>query len=648
MGREEGAQSAGSMLYDDIAFELFVMALLAMIVVPSLLYKLYRHVRGDSAATKIEKRRMSEFCGCERCQVKRQALLKAGKGANGSGSSAVLWNVVLLVLCGALLVLGMRVYSQRHVMEAPFDPFETLGVGSYASEQEIKAAYRKLSRIYHPDKTQGDPQMSEKFVRIAKAYQALTDEVAKENYRKYGNPDGYRGTSYGIALPHFMVENESSLLVAYFVVIVVAFPAIVGLWWRRQSKKMPNSVLMTTFRMYVFFLGNSNLVRTVMLIYALSFEFEGTFRKELRPYLAELAQKLQKRNLFDLKKVKLPFPAEDWMQQSLLVLNAHVHRVEIPSELEPVLNMLLERVPVLTQALMEAAFVPRRDSSYMLYQNTAKGMLSSYLNCLKVTQMLCQGLSDKDSPLLQIPLFTEEEVRHCGTRKKNIAQVAEFARLDADARKSILRKFSAAELAEVDEFVGRFPLISLDVSDALVDVEGDQRIHEGDTVTVKGTLSLGRSKGSVLSPCVNRIPVLKNEVWWLLLADQQRDVVVAFKKLTHADLDNENDASLTEERFSFKLQFVAPVQGKYDLTCFAVCDVYLGCMEQKLLQVQVLPQVQIDDSTKYFDTDDEDSADEAAHDDDEDDEEDEDAEGSGDENDSAVETEEDDEPSDYD
>ena len=54
------------------------------------------------------------------------------------------------------------------------DPYEILGISRNASEQEIKKAYRKLSRQYHPDANVGNPNAAayeEKFKQIQQAYQ---------------------------------------------------------------------------------------------------------------------------------------------------------------------------------------------------------------------------------------------------------------------------------------------------------------------------------------------------------------------------------------------------------------------------------------------------------------------------------------------
>ena len=63
------------------------------------------------------------------------------------------------------------------------DYYKILGVSRSASKSEIKKAYRTLSKQYHPDSPTGD---QEKFVKIAEAYEVLTDDEKKKIYDKYG------------------------------------------------------------------------------------------------------------------------------------------------------------------------------------------------------------------------------------------------------------------------------------------------------------------------------------------------------------------------------------------------------------------------------------------------------------------------------
>lgn len=79
------------------------------------------------------------------------------------------------------------------------DPYETLGVSEHASEEEIKKAYRALSRKYHPDANIDNPnreQAEEKFKEIQQAYQRIMDERQGKTSGGYGSRTGGQG-GYG-------------------------------------------------------------------------------------------------------------------------------------------------------------------------------------------------------------------------------------------------------------------------------------------------------------------------------------------------------------------------------------------------------------------------------------------------------------------
>jgi len=69
--------------------------------------------------------------------------------------------------------------------------YRDLGVSKSADVSQIKRAYRKLALKYHPDRNKGDKKASDKFIKIAKAYEILSDPQKRDVYDKFGE-DGLK------------------------------------------------------------------------------------------------------------------------------------------------------------------------------------------------------------------------------------------------------------------------------------------------------------------------------------------------------------------------------------------------------------------------------------------------------------------------
>ncbi|MCL1908816.1 MAG: J domain-containing protein [Holophagaceae bacterium] len=72
------------------------------------------------------------------------------------------------------------------------DFYKTLGIARNASEDDIKKAYRKLARKYHPDLNPGNSEAEARFKEITEAHEILSDKEKRQNYDTYGDPNGPR------------------------------------------------------------------------------------------------------------------------------------------------------------------------------------------------------------------------------------------------------------------------------------------------------------------------------------------------------------------------------------------------------------------------------------------------------------------------
>jgi translocation protein SEC63 len=252
--------------YDNSAFYYFALTLLAIYIIPGTWFAVSEFVLAfvSSGEVGAKARTKSEA-------QKAATLKKKTTGFARLNTTAYLTNLAFLIVSWVCFLFLMNLVINDGEVST-FDPYTILGIAQGAGVAEIKKAYRKLSLKYHPDKNIGDKVAEEMFMRIAKAYEALTDETSKENYEKFGNPDGKQALEVSIGLPKIILENPKVVLVLYLIAMVVVIPSAVGLWYSNSKQFGEKNIKYETYNAFYTLLQESFRTKNLPEVVAASAE----------------------------------------------------------------------------------------------------------------------------------------------------------------------------------------------------------------------------------------------------------------------------------------------------------------------------------------------------------------------------------------
>jgi len=183
--------------YDDSAFYYFSMSMLLIVLLPGTWYMICKPILFGEETINYHLKN----CMCYLCYDRLQKRKKLY-----SMTWVTKWFFMRLAILMYLWYICYMCYDIVKDIEPlkTFIPNEILGVENDATPGQVKKAYRKLSREKHPDKNPDNPEAVNEFIQITKAYTIMTDPKAKENFLKFGNPDGKGSFAVGIALPNYL------------------------------------------------------------------------------------------------------------------------------------------------------------------------------------------------------------------------------------------------------------------------------------------------------------------------------------------------------------------------------------------------------------------------------------------------------------
>lgn len=509
-----------------------------------------------------------------------------------------------------------------------FEPFSILGLEAGASDSEIKKAYRRLSIQYHPDKNP-DPEAHNYFVEyISKAYQALTDPISKENFEKYGHPDGKQGFQMGIALPQFLLDIDGAsggILLLWIVGVCILLPLVIAvIYLSRSSKYTGNYVMHHTLSNYYRLMKPSLAPSKVMEVFIKAAEFmEIPVRRTDEEPLQKLFLLVRSELNLDLKNIKQE-QAKFWKQHPPFVKTELLIQAQLTREsdsLSPALvgdfRRVLELTPRLLEELMKMAVIPRTAQGH--------GWLRPAIGVVELSQCIIQavplsakkttgGSSEGIAPFLQLPHISESVIKRIARKKVRTFQ--ELRDMSLEDRAELLQAagLSSTEVQDIERVLEMMPSLSIDIT---CETEGEEGIQEGDVVTIQAWVTLKRDNGLVGAlPHAPRYPFHKEESFWFLLADPNSNDVWFSQKLSFMDeatavsaaskaieetmeglgADAKEKSKAVREavekvRSGSRLvmgKFLAPVEGNYNLMCYCLCDSWIGCDKKVNSKVKVL------------------------------------------------------------
>ncbi|WPH03435.1 Hypothetical protein R9X50_00631500 [Acrodontium crateriforme] len=545
----------------------------------------------------------------------------------------------MLFALGGWLVMAYMVYLMvvtARTAPTIWNPYDILDIAFTATEKQINSRYRRLSITMHPDKRTPNAALNETlesvnddWVEIVKAYKALTDEEVRNNYIMYGNPDGKQSTSFGIALPHFLIAEGSGkyVLVVYGLLLGIGLPWLVGKWWYGMQKMTRDRVLVTSagnmFKEYRERMEPGDIAAAITT----AEEFEEILRgAKADSGLGKLEQKLQTNaaEFMSAKDKKTLSEIEDPVRRKALALTwAYLTRTLLDDK-----TLEAEKFELAPTAFqLNDAF-----QAFCL----AYGFTSPLQSCYYLSQCLTQAIPPNDRlPLLQLPHFTPSIVRSiektAAAEQRQHLSIQSFMDLPAEQRRSLAQVAGLSnDRLKVAEGVAR-QLPYLKIEKTFFKVQGEKYIIPSSLVqfVVKariippGTTNVPKvSEKDLLDtdPVEGDIDAMKKEQevhhvplvyapyfardrtprWSVFLVDARMGKIAVppftfqgFEKPTF-----DADGKPTFEVVTLKMQFQAPPQaGSYKFQAHLICDSYVG-FDQKVDAIMT-----IDDASKAQEVD---------------------------------------------
>ncbi|TCD69184.1 secretory subunit [Steccherinum ochraceum] len=534
----------------------------------------------------------SSGCACEQCTQHRSEIrkLESGSFLNPKHHRRA------FILAAGWAFFSYVAYKVATIEndQKVYNPFEILGISSGTSLKDIKSHYKKLSKVFHPDKVklavnETIEMVEARFVDITKAYKSLTDETIRENWERYGHPDGRQEVSMGIALPKWIVEGKNNIWVlgAYGVIFGVALPSLVGNWWFGNRSKTKDGVNARSAATYFKMLSEDSGMDDVLGTLGKTFEWERpkvtVDQKEFTELEATIGEKLGEKWV-TLRKLAEIDQGHERRRVAFALLYAHLLRLP----LSPSLRKEQAEILLQTQALL----------SSLLNITISRNWLTPTLAAMRLHAYLVQALNPGQTSLkyAQLPSISDSESQELVQQFPLLADLLFSLEEKGDDRarevKKVANKWGKLDLVEAsfqvidDRIVTPSSIVYLVVkvrltppTDGPLSFTPDAKSYE------KRNYEFLASKKDVedVSPQTTisslahapHWPSHRKPSWWVVLGDPKTSkVVVPPMKITDIPYADPEHPDVYR---SYKLQFQAPPNVmSFPWRVYIVSDTFVG------------------------------------------------------------------------
>lgn len=266
--------------------------------------------------------------------------------------------------------------------------------------------------------------------------------------------------------------------------------------------------------------------------------------------------------------------------KAFVLLQAHFSRLQLPVDLNKDQEVILSKVLGLLSAAVDIL--------------SSEGHLNA-MNAMEMSQMVVQSMWDRDSPLKQIPHFTDDTIR--AANKFGIKDVFDFMERmnpeENDNYDALVKALGLSnnQLSQVADFTNtKYPDIEMEHT-----IEDEDEIRSNEPAYLNITIQRNVDEDDEVDPTVHApfYPAKKMENWWLVVGDENTKSLLAIKRVTIL------------RKLEVKLEFTVSTAGKHDLKLYLMSDSYMGVDQEQEFAITAAEGMDVDDDDDEDDEDDE-------------------------------------------